>query len=248
MLMTPLDFKALRQTALAAGHDGEVLEFLDNLWAMAPVKTCEGMLTMAFNYDVESFTLLARLLKDTLPRRSFSVAPEILTIDDWSVLFVPGDLHLAGNLPVENTMITVLGDLTVTGVIGSYRDFEVTRLVVMGNLTAAGIEGDKDIFVDGTVSADVIWFEGKECLLMAKAVDARILYSGKPEAIEAEHVFAEHRFSKSKPPDAQAMESVLAPEAFVAEPGYVFEGHPGYGPVNRALRLLQLGRPGLLHH
>ena len=248
--MTPLDFKALRRTAVAAGHDDEALQFLDNLWAMAPVKTCEGMLAMAFSYDIESFTLLARLLKDALPRRSFTVVPEILQIDEHHIEGahrLPGRA-VEGNLPVENTMITVLGDLTVTGVIGSYRDFEVTRLVVMGNLSAAGLEGDKDIFVDGNVSADIIWFEGNEGALVAKGVDARILYSGKPEAVVADQVHADHRFSHRQPPDAQAMENVLAPEAFVTEPGYVFEGHPGYGCVNRALRLLQLGRPGLLHH
>ncbi|HSI02891.1 MAG: hypothetical protein ACAI38_06450 [Myxococcota bacterium] len=246
--MTPLDFKTLRNVAIAEGHDAETLEFIDNLWAMAPAKTCEGMLAVALGYDMESFTLLARLLKSALPRRSFSAAPDIVNLDDWSILFVPGDLHLDGNLPIENTMVIVLGGLTVTGVIGSYRDFEVTRFVVLGDLNAAGLEGDKDIFVEGTVSADIIWFDGKEGLLVAKAIDARILYSGSERAIEVEAVRAEHTFSPRKPVNVAALESVLAPEAFVPETGYVFEGHPGYGCVNRALRLLQLGRAGLLHH
>ena len=246
--MTPLDFKALRAAAVEDGQDGEALEFLDTIWAMAPAKTCEGLLAVAFTYDIEGFTLVTRLLKKTLPRRSFAVAPDIVTVDEWPILFVPGDLRLAGNLPVENTMVVVLGNLTVSGVIGSYRDFEVTRFLVAGDLDAAGIEGDKDIFVDGTVSADIIWFEGKEGTLIAKAIEARIFYSGSSEALEVESIHAEHRFSSPSEVRPQALEGVLAPEAFVPEPGYVFEGHPGYGCINRALRLLQLGRPGLLHH
>jgi hypothetical protein len=244
--MTPIDFESLRNVAVGDGADDETLEFLENLWAMAPAKTCEGLLAVTFDYDIESFTLLARFMKKALPLRSFMSAPEIVTVDGWAIFFAQGDLHVPGNLPIENAMVTVLGNLTVDGVIGSYRDFEMTRIAVLGDLTAAGLECDKEIFVEGAVSADIIWLGGDEGTMQAKTVDARVLYSGNP--IEAGAVRAEHAFSPTKPVDVAKMRDVLAPEAFVPEPGYAFEGHRAYGCVNRALRLMQLGRPGLLHH
>lgn len=246
--MTPIDIKALRNIAIADGHDAETLEFIDDLYTMAPVKTCEGMLAMGLNYDNESFTLLVRLLKKAIPRRTSTQLPDPVVIDEWSILFAPGDLHVSGNLPVENNQIIVLGDLRVDGVIGSYRDFELSRVVVMGDLTAAGIEGDKTIHVEGLLAADIIHLEGETGEVVADAIEARVLYSGKESAIRANTVHAEHRFSARRPVDQEAMQSVLAPEAFVPEPGYVFESHRNYGCVNRALRLMQLGRPGLLHH
>ncbi len=246
--MTALDFRALRATAVTGGADDETMEFLENLWTIAPEKSVEGILAAAFNFDMEGFVLLARLLKKVVPGRSSSGAPEIVTVDEWPILFTSGDLHIGGNLPLENTQVIVLGNLTVDGVIGSYRDFETTRLVVLGDLTALGLEGDKEIFVDGALTADIIWFEGKTGELMAETIEARVLYSGTNERLHAQTLRVDYGFTAKKPVKPDAMQSVLAPEAFEPEDGYVFEGHPGYGCVNRALRLMARGRPGLLQH
>lgn len=246
--MTALDFKALRAMAVADGADDETMEFLENLWTVAPEKSVEGVLAAGFKFDMEGFVLLARLLKKLVPGASQSGAPPIVTVDEWPIMFFSGDLHIPGNLPLENTQVIVLGNLIVDGVIGSYRDFETTRLVVLGDLTCLGLEGDKEIFVDGTLTADIVWFEGKTGELMAETVEARVLYSGSNESLHVETIRVDHGFTAKKPVKAEAMQSVLAPEAFEPEDGYVFEGHPGYGCVNRALRLMARGKPGLLQH
>lgn len=246
--MTALDIKALRAAAVADGADDETMEFLENLWTIAPEKSVEGILAAGFNFDTEGFVLLARLLKKIVPGQSQSGAPAIVTIDEWPILFFAGDLHLPGNLPLENTQVVVLGNLIVDGVIGSFRDFETTRLVVLGDLTCLGLEGDKEIFVDGTLTADIIWFEGKTGELMAETIEARVLYSGSNESLHAETLKVDYGFTAKKPVKPEAMQSVLSPEAFEPEDGYVFESRSDYGCVNRALRLMARGRPGLLQH
>ena len=246
--MTPVTLQALRAVMSAEAYDDESREFIENIWSMAPTKTCEGMLGMSFNYDAEALDLLVDLMSKVAPLKAYSEAPPIVSVDDWPILFVPGALHLTGNLPLENTMVVVLGDLVVDGVIGSYRDFEATLVIVKGDIKTSGIEGAKQIAVSGSVTADIIWIDGNDALLKARSITSRILYQESSESVLAGAINAEYRFSASRPVDIEAMHKVLAPEAFIPEPGYVFEGFKSYGCVNRALRLMQRGLAGFIAH
>jgi hypothetical protein len=246
--MTPITIQALRAAMSARGDDDEARELVEGVWDMAPSKTCEGMLSISFGYDAEALGLLVELFSQIVPLKSCTSAPPVVTLNDWPIMFVPGDLHLTGNLPLENTMVLILGDLNVEGVIGSYRDFEPTVLIVKGSIKAHGIEGEKQIVAGASIEADIIWLDGEDSMMKAQHIHTRILYDASGDSVIATATDAEFRYSAARPVDVEAMQRVLAPEAFTPEPGYVFEGFKEYGCINRALRLMQRGLPGFITH
>jgi hypothetical protein len=166
----PIDMGAMRgaiATLSAAGEDVADLEPA----ARADYASYQDFIAKATSMPSECYGSLVRACRATLDGPGTA-----RTLPGRAVVRAPflhhGDLTVPGDLLVRASLV-VTGSLTVAGILDDMGPD--SRIAVGGDLTARGVDTDGELYVGGTIEADVVHGYYNDNVLAARTIRARLV-------------------------------------------------------------------------
>jgi hypothetical protein len=157
-------------------------------------------------------------------------------IEEGPVIY-SGDLEIAGSFDF-GTVVMVLGDLTVQGVIQEIWDG--ASLLVAGSITARGIKCGGRILAAGPIRTEVVFVELGGALGSGRGIAADLAILEDPSIKLAGRLRAKKKLVL-RHPDTRPLERL---ETLLARPAFgVIRGHDGIFDYTNLFSVLRRGRP-----